>query len=36
MRYIRQYNRQAKPVKWTYRNTRNRILPDSDSNVTGH
>ena len=36
MRYIRRYNRQAKPVKWTYRNTRNRILPDSDSNVTVH
>jgi transposase len=36
MRYIRQYNRQAKPVKWTYKNTRNRIRPDSDSNVTGH
>jgi len=23
MRYIRLYNRQAKPVKWTYKNTRN-------------
>jgi transposase len=28
MRYIRQYNRQAKPVKWTYKSTRNRIRPD--------
>ena len=36
MRYIRHYNRQAKPIKWTYRNTRNRIRTDSDSNVTGH
>ena len=36
MRYIRRYNRQAKPVKWTYKNTRNRIRPESDSNVTVH
>ena len=36
MRYIRSYNRQAKPIKWTYKNTRNRIRTDSDSNVTGH
>jgi len=36
MRYIRCYNRQAKPMKWTYRNTRNRIRTDSDSNVTVH
>jgi transposase len=36
MRYIRQYNRQAKPFKWTYKNTRNRIHPESDSNVTVH
>jgi transposase len=34
MRYIRLYNRQAKPVKWTYKNTRNRIRPDSGSSVT--
>jgi len=36
MRYIRHYNRQAKPVKWTYKSTRNRIHPDSGSNVTVH
>ena len=36
MRYVRSYNRQAKPIKWTYKNTRNRIRPDSDSNVTVH
>jgi transposase len=36
MRYILQYNRQAKPVKWTYKNTRNRIRPESGSNVTVH
>jgi transposase len=34
--YIRHYNRQAKPFKWTYKNTRNRIRPDSGSNVTAH
>jgi transposase len=36
MRYIRNYNQQAKPIKWTYKNTRNRIRADSDSNVTVH
>jgi transposase len=36
MRYIRSYNRQAKPFKWTYKNTRNRITPVADSNVTVH
>jgi len=36
MRYIRRYNRQAKPIKWTYKNVHNRIRTDSDSNVTGH
>ena len=36
MRYIRQYNRQAKPVKWTDKSTRNRIRPESASNVTVH
>ena len=36
MRYIRNYNRQARPIKWTYRNARNRIRTDSDSNVTVH
>jgi transposase len=36
MRYIRSYNRQAKPLKWTYKNTRNRIRPDSGSKVTVH
>src|SRR5262249_13866715 len=36
MRYVRRYNLQAKPIKWTYKNTRNRIRPVSDSNVTAH
>jgi transposase len=36
LRYIRAYNKQAKPFKWTYKNTRNRIRVDSDSNVTVH
>ncbi len=36
MRYIHHYNQQAKPIKWTYKNTRNRIRPDSGTNVTVH
>ena len=36
MRYIRYYNQHAKPFNWTYKNTRNRIRPESDSNVTVH
>ena len=36
LRYVRHYNRQAKPVKWTYKSTRNRIRPESGSNVTVH
>lgn len=27
MRYIRAYNKQSRPFKWTYKNTRNRIKP---------
>lgn len=27
MRYVRAYNKQAKPFKWTYKSTRNRIRP---------
>jgi transposase len=34
MRYIRQYNRAAKPVKWVYRNPAHRIT--TDSRVTVH
>lgn len=34
MRYIRQYNKTPKPVKWTYRNPNNRIT--TDSSVTVH
>ena len=34
MRYIRQYNKDAKPIKWIYRNPRNRIT--TDSSVTVH
>ncbi len=36
MRYIRRYNHQVKPVKWTYKSTRNRIRPESNLNVTVH
>jgi transposase len=34
MRYIRQYNKTPKPVKWSYRNTNNRIT--TNSYVTVH
>jgi len=34
MRYIRQYNKMPKPIKWTYRNTGNRIT--TNSSVTLH
>lgn len=34
MRYIRQYNKKAKPVKWKYFDTSRRITPDSI--VTAH
>jgi transposase len=34
MRYIRQYNKEPKPVKWKYFDTSRRITPDSI--VTGH
>ena len=34
MRYIRQYNKQPKPVKWKYFDTTRRITPNSI--VTGH
>ena len=34
MRYIRRYNRDPKPVRWTYRDPSRRITPASD--VTGH
>lgn len=36
-RYIKHYNRCAKPVKWTYSDPSRRILPDgSQTAVTGH
>ena len=34
MRYIREYNKTPKPIKWIYRNTNNRIT--TNSNVTVH
>jgi hypothetical protein len=34
MRYIRQYNKTPKTIKWIYRNTENRIT--TDSSVTVH
>lgn len=36
MRYTRHYNKRAKPFKWSYRNTVNRITPVSHSPVTVH
>src|ERR1700737_3804544 len=36
MRYIRHHNQHAAPIKWTYRDCSHRIIPTSDSAVTGH
>lgn len=36
MRYIRRYNKTARPIKWTYRNINHRISPDTVLAVTGH
>jgi len=36
MRYIRRYNRTARPIRWSYSDPTRRILPDSDSSATGH
>jgi transposase len=36
MRYIRHYNRAPKPLKWTYRDTSQRISLDTIPHVTGH
>lgn len=35
MRYVRLHNKRAKPIKWTYTDTRNRFLA-TGSAVTGH
>jgi transposase len=36
MRYIRRYNRQPRPIRWTYSDPSRRIRPASDSSETGH
>lgn len=36
MRYIRHYNRNPKPIKWTYRNPQHRITPNTILSVTGN
>jgi transposase len=36
MRYIRRYNRNARPIRWSYRDTSRRIQPAFDSSLTGH
>ena len=36
LRYIRKYNEDAIPIKWTYRSPRNRIRPGTKSRVTVH
>lgn len=36
MRYIRRYNRNPRPIRWSYANTKKRIEAATDSSVTGH
>jgi len=36
MRYIRHYNKAPKPIKWTYRDPKHRILAGGNLAVTGH
>lgn len=36
MRFIRQYNKDPKPVKWKYNDPLKRIVPTNDSDVTVH
>lgn len=36
MRYIRQGNKNPKPIKWTYRDVSHRIRTGTNLNVTGH
>ncbi len=36
MRYIRQHNRTARPIRWTYRDPSHRITMTTHSAVTGH
>jgi transposase len=36
MRYIRRYNRNARPIRWSYSDPTKRIRPASDSSLTGH
>jgi transposase len=36
MRYIRRYNHNARPIRWTYRDPSHRIRPAFDSSATSH
>jgi len=36
MRYIRRYNRNARPIRWSYSDPAKRIRPASDSSLTSH
>ena len=36
MRYIRRYNRNARPIRWSYSDPTKRIQPASDSSLTRH
>jgi transposase len=36
MRYIRHYNKAPRPIKWTYRDTTNRLMPGAKAIGTGH
>ena len=36
MRYIRRYNRNARPIRWSYSDPTKRIKAASGSSLTGH
>lgn len=36
MRYIRSYNKDPRPIRWTYTDISRRLLPTIDAGVTGH
>ena len=36
LRYIRRYNHNARPIRWSYSDPTRRIMPASDSSETGH
>ena len=36
VRYTRRYNRNARPIRWSYSDPKKRIQADFDSLITGH